>query len=95
MAIITIQAPALLDGTGETEALRIEEETLAEILEVLLSIYPDLETRIFTDKSRNAVRETLLIFHNDELIREKRPRDYNRTISPQDEIKLLSLFSGG
>ena len=95
MAILTIQAPALLDGTKETEKLRINRKTLAEILEVLLSIYPDLEKRIFTDKSRNAVRETLLIFHNDELIREKRPRDYNRTISPQDEIKFLSLFSGG
>ncbi|NIM97332.1 MAG: hypothetical protein GTO24_04380 [candidate division Zixibacteria bacterium] len=95
MAILRIQAPALLDGTQETEELRINRKTLAEILEVLLSTYPDLEERIFVDKSRDTIRETLLIFHNDELIREKRARDYDRTINPRDEIKLLTLFSGG
>jgi len=95
VAILTIQAPALLDGTKETEELRINRETLAEILEVLLSTHPDLEERIFVDKNRDTIRETLLIFHNDELIREKRARDYDRIINPQDEIKLLTLFSGG
>jgi molybdopterin synthase sulfur carrier subunit len=86
MAIVRLRAP-LSELAGGKRELRLEGETVAEVLRALEREHPDVEGWILDERGR--IREHINVFVNREYGREE------TAVASDDRVHVLPAISGG
>jgi len=90
--VVKVAIPSLLlAATGNESEVRVEAETLAEALRVLVESYPLLEVHLF--QADGSVRPHVHLFYNDQNTRWLQSLDV--PLEPGDTITVLQAVSGG
>ncbi len=90
--MVKVAIPSLLlAATGNESEVRVEAETLAEALRVLVESYPLLEVHLF--QADGSVRPHVHLFYNDQNTRWLQSLDV--PLEPGDTITVLQAVSGG
>ena len=72
---------------------KVNKTGLAGIIDSLVSLLPQLGEELFIDRQLGIVKNTILLFHNHELVKERQLANYTATIKEEDEIIVMSTFS--
>lgn len=83
---------ALKQYAGNQSEVELPGGTVAEVLEELTGLYPDLRKHIFSDDGR--VRAFVNIYVNEDDIRHLERRE-NTTLTSADVISIIPSIAGG
>jgi len=92
MSLVTVEIPTALRGfAGNHDSVRVEGDTVGDLLQRLAADYPQLKKHIFDEQGR--LRSFVNVFVNDDDIRTLR-KDMT-PVGPKDVISIIPSVAGG
>ena len=92
MSLVTVEIPTALRGlAGNHDSVRVEGETVGDLLQRLAADYPQLKRHIFDEQGR--LRSFVNVFVNDDAIRAL--REDMTPVGPKDVISIIPSVAGG